>query len=77
MALALQDYEAADRAFAAALVLEPGSGRAYLGRSKALAGLGKLPASQDMLNKARVAWTRADGNLPEKAALHDARSASY
>ncbi|MEJ0040314.1 MAG: hypothetical protein WDO68_30535 [Gammaproteobacteria bacterium] len=76
VALSVKDFAMADRAFAEALVLEPGSGRAYLGRSKALAGLGKSSESASMLQKARVAWNHADVELPETAALRVVSTAS-
>jgi hypothetical protein len=76
VALEVKDYEAADLAFRTALLLEPGSGRAYLGRSKALAGLNKSSEASDMLQKARVAWNHADVELPETAVLRAASTAS-
>jgi tetratricopeptide (TPR) repeat protein len=76
VALAVKDYVEADRAFQTALVVEPGSGRAYLGRSKALAGLEKSAESHDMLQKARVSWNHADVELPETAVLRAASTAS-
>jgi tetratricopeptide (TPR) repeat protein len=64
VALEKQDFEVADRAYTKALTKEPGSGRAYLGRSKALQGLGRAAESADLLQRARVAWNKADPQLP-------------
>jgi tetratricopeptide (TPR) repeat protein len=56
VALETGDYATADKAYLQALEIEPGSGRAYLGRSRALAALGKKLESADMLLLARSAW---------------------
>ena len=65
VALAIGDFEAADRAYAEALDREPGSGRAYIGRAKSLAGLGRTAESDDMRRRARKAWNNADVMLSE------------
>ena len=72
LALELKDFATADRAYAEALTQEPGSGRAYLGRSKALQGLGRAAESSELLQRARVAWNKADAQLPEVAPLRAA-----
>ncbi len=76
VALAVKDFAIAERAYAAALIAEPGSGRAYLGRSKALAGLGRSAESHDMLERARLAWNKADVQLPEVVILRTASTTS-
>jgi tetratricopeptide (TPR) repeat protein len=72
VALEFKDFATADRAYAEALQREPGSGRAYFGRYRALAALGQRNESQKMLNYARVAWSKADTELPEITALRAA-----
>jgi tetratricopeptide (TPR) repeat protein len=69
LASELKDFDAADRAYAEALVREPGSGRAYLGRAAALRALGKSTEANEQLEHARVAWNNADPQLPEMAPL--------
>lgn len=64
VALALGDFETADRAYAEALEREPGSGHAYMGRHRALAGMGRLEESNAMLLRARQAWAVADVPSP-------------
>lgn len=72
VALEKKDYDIADRAYAEALVQEPGSGRAYLGRAKALQGLSRTAESSDLLQRARTAWNKADPQLPEMTSLRPA-----
>lgn len=67
VALELGDFATADLAYAEALQMEPGSGRAYIGRAEALAGLGRMQESAAMLQKARAAWNNADVQLPDMA----------
>lgn len=69
IALDLGDFATADIAYTEALQREPGSGRAYLGRAKALAGLGRISESQAMMEHARMAWKKADTQLPEMVSL--------
>jgi tetratricopeptide (TPR) repeat protein len=56
VALETGDYKTADKAYMQALSIEPGSGRAYLGRAHALRGLGQTAQSEEMLERARKAW---------------------
>ncbi len=72
LAHALKDFEAADRAYSEALVREPGSGRAYLGRAAALRALGRSTEANDQLARARISWNNADPQLPEMAPLRAA-----
>lgn len=56
VALETGDYQIADKAYLRALTMEPGSGRAYLGRAHALRAMGKTVESDEMLQRARQAW---------------------
>ena len=76
VAFELGDFAAADRIYAEALQIEPGGGRAYIGRARSLAALGKVQESADMLAKARVAWNNADVPIPDMATLRLVKSAS-
>ncbi len=60
VALATGDYQTADQAYLRALAIEPGSGRAYLGRARALKGLGKKSQSREMLRRASLVWHHGD-----------------
>jgi len=68
IALAVNDYAVAERAFRAALEQEPGSGRAYFGLAAALQHLGKTDAARETRERALKAWATADSNLPQLAA---------
>jgi len=76
VALELGDFATADRAYAEALQIEPGGGRAYIGRARALAALGKMQESESMLQKARVAWNNSDVPVPDMQALRLVKAAS-
>jgi tetratricopeptide (TPR) repeat protein len=56
VALETGDFRTADKAYLRALALEPGSGRAYLGRARALQALGKKKESEEMFRRASGAW---------------------
>lgn len=56
VALDTGDYKTADKAYLQALTIEPGSGRAYLGRARALGALGQAAKSEEMLQRARKVW---------------------
>ncbi|HEY6125982.1 MAG TPA: hypothetical protein VIV63_15120 [Steroidobacteraceae bacterium] len=56
VALETGDYGTADKAYLRALAIEPGSGRAYLGRARALSALGKKTQSREMLRRATLVW---------------------
>jgi tetratricopeptide (TPR) repeat protein len=56
VALETGDYRTADKAYLRALAIEPGSGRAYLGRARALSALGKKTESREMLRRASLVW---------------------
>jgi tetratricopeptide (TPR) repeat protein len=56
VALDTGDFRTADQAYLHALVIEPGSGRAYLGRARALRALGRTKESEEMLRRANLAW---------------------
>ncbi|HEU4780992.1 MAG TPA: hypothetical protein VFS58_14000 [Steroidobacteraceae bacterium] len=56
VALETGDPRTADKAYLRALTIEPGSGRAYLGRARALRALGKKAESQEMLRQASRVW---------------------
>lgn len=56
VALETGDYKTADKAYLQALTIEPGSGRAYLGRARALSALGRAAQSEEMLQRARKVW---------------------
>lgn len=60
VALETGDYPAADKAYLRALAIEPGSGRAYLGRARALRALGKKKESEEMLRRANLVWHGGD-----------------
>lgn len=53
VALEIGDYQVADEAYLRALTIEPGSGRAYLGRAGALRAMGKPVESDEILRRAR------------------------
>jgi len=56
VALDVGDSQTADKAYLQALTIEPGSGRAYLGRARALSALGEAQQSEEMLQRARKVW---------------------
>jgi tetratricopeptide (TPR) repeat protein len=56
VALETGDHRAADQAYLRALAIEPGSGRAYLGRARALQALGKARESREMFRRASQSW---------------------
>jgi tetratricopeptide (TPR) repeat protein len=56
VALETGDHRTADQAYLRALAIEPGSGRAYLGRARALSALGKKAESREMLRRASLVW---------------------
>lgn len=60
VALETGDFHTAERAFAEALVMEPGSGWAYFGRARALRSLGHHERAEEMFQLGQRAWTRAD-----------------
>lgn len=60
VALETGDHRTADKAYLRALAVEPGSGRAYLGRARALWALGKKAESREMLRRASLAWHHGD-----------------
>ena len=60
VALETGDPRAADTAYLRALAIEPGSGRAYLGRARALWALGKKTESREMLRRASLVWHYGD-----------------
>ncbi len=67
VALAVNEYGVAERAYRSALEQEPGSGRAYFGLAAALQHLGKTEAARDARERALNAWAAADANLPQLA----------
>ena len=69
VALAVNAFAVAERAFGRALEQEPGSGRAYFGLAAALQHLGKSDAARDARERALKAWADADSDLPQLAAL--------
>jgi tetratricopeptide (TPR) repeat protein len=56
VALETRDYRSADQAYLRALSMEPGSGRAYLGRARALRAMGRKKESEEMFRRARQVW---------------------
>ena len=56
VALETGDPRTADKAYLRALAIEPGSGRAYLGRARALQAMGKSRESREMFRRASQAW---------------------
>jgi tetratricopeptide (TPR) repeat protein len=60
VALETGDHRAADQAYVRALAIEPGSGRALLGRARALRALGRQAESEEMLQRASQAWHYGD-----------------
>jgi tetratricopeptide (TPR) repeat protein len=56
VALEIREYDTADKAYSQALTIEPGSGRAYLGRARALRAMGKHSEADSMFESARRAW---------------------
>ena len=55
-ALKAGDFQTAESAYRRALENEPGSGRALLGLSKALEGLGKKQEADETLKEFRRVW---------------------
>jgi tetratricopeptide (TPR) repeat protein len=68
-ALALGDYDVAAEGYREALAREPGSGRAYFGLAAALQGRRDAAGAREMLSKARLAWSKADADLPQMRRL--------
>jgi tetratricopeptide (TPR) repeat protein len=62
-AIALGDFNVAEKAYREALTREPGSGRAYLGLAAALRAQHKTAAAEEMTAKALKAWDKADADL--------------
>ncbi len=60
VALRLKDFARAEAAFRQLLEREPGSGRALLGLSQALAGLGKNAEAEAAASEFRRVWATAD-----------------
>jgi len=56
VALETGDHRTADKVYLLALAIEPGSGRAYLGRARALSALGEKAESREMLQRASLVW---------------------
>jgi tetratricopeptide (TPR) repeat protein len=69
VALETGDPRTADQAYLRALAIEPGSGRAYLGRARALQAMGKVRESREMFRRASRAWHHDDGALRKVADL--------
>ena len=67
-ASALGDLDVAERAYAAALEREPGSGRAYFALAAVLKRLDRSAESARMRAAALAAWDKADRDLPQLAA---------
>ena len=65
VALALGDFGVAERAYRELLTLEPGSGRAYFGLSRSLAGLGWTREANDARERGLKKWAKADRDLPQ------------
>src|SRR5207244_2461054 len=63
-ALKAGDFRTAESAYRRALENEPGSGRALLGLSKALEGLGKKQEAEETLNKFRRVWRGEELSSP-------------
>lgn len=76
VAIELGDFATADRVYTEALQIEPGGGRSYIGRARALAALGNMKESEVMLQKAHVAWNNADVTIPEISTLRLVKAAS-
>jgi tetratricopeptide (TPR) repeat protein len=68
VAIAVNDYAAAERAYRSALEQEPGSGRAYFGLAVAQQRLGKADAARESRERALKAWAGADADLPQLTA---------
>jgi tetratricopeptide (TPR) repeat protein len=63
--LDLHRWQEAEAMFDAALTRDPGSGRALFGLAKAREGAGQADAARDAYSRFRVAWARADSDLPQ------------
>jgi tetratricopeptide (TPR) repeat protein len=65
VALSLGDFGVAERAYRELLTLEPGSGRAFFGLSRSLAGLGWAREANEARERGLKSWARADRDLPQ------------
>ncbi len=65
VALSLGDFGVAERAYRELLTLEPGSGRAFFGLSRSLAGLGWTREANEARERGLKSWARADRDLPQ------------
>jgi tetratricopeptide (TPR) repeat protein len=60
LALQMRNFPAAESAYRELLSREPGNGRALLGLSRALTGLGKTAEAESAASEFRKAWAKAD-----------------
>jgi tetratricopeptide (TPR) repeat protein len=79
LALSMEDFATAERAYREALEREPGGGRAYFGLAAALEGLGRTEEARAIFEKAVQAWNKADLDLPQmrKVEAHPTAASGY
>ena len=75
VALELKRWQAAEEFFRAAVVRDPGSGRALFGLMEAQQGAGKTAEARETCRKFVTAWGKADDDLPEMKKAKEAAAA--
>jgi tetratricopeptide (TPR) repeat protein len=65
VALALEDFTSAEKAYREALDREPGSGRAFFGLAASLDGQGRSADAREARTRGAKAWANADPDLPQ------------